>query len=139
MLYDKIIEISKYKLDRERQIDPNVDFVYLNLDIVDKYGKIIIYGLSDEFESEKVLQWSYILECGLTCTHILKKCYPFDEAIMVNTKHHKWQKIVRAGLKGKLIYYRSYKYRIHDRNLSGINKRITSDKTKLIEKWHPHK
>lgn len=56
MLYDKIIEISKYKLDRERQIDPNVDFVYLNLDIVDKYGKIIIYGLSDEFESEKVLQ-----------------------------------------------------------------------------------
>ncbi len=139
ILHNKFIEISKYELDREREIDPKVGFVYTNLDIIDKNGKIISYGLSDEFDTEKVLLHSYIPDCGLTYTHILKECYPFDETVMVNTKHHKWQKIVRAGWKGKLIHTRLYKYRMHDCNISGINRRITSDRTRLIEKWDPHK
>ncbi len=138
-LYDKFIEISKDVLDIERAIDPKMGFVYTNLDIIDKYGKVISQGLSEEFETEKVLLYSYIPDCGLTYTHALKECYPFDETVMVNTKHHKWQKIVRAGWKGKLIHTRLYKYRIHDHNISGINRRITSDRTKLIEKWNPHK
>ena len=55
ILHDKFIEISKYELDREREIDPKVGFVYTNLDIIDKNGEIISYGLSDEFDTEKVL------------------------------------------------------------------------------------
>ena len=140
MLHDKFIETSKDALVKERTIDTTMGFVYTNLDIIDKYGKVISHGLSDEFDTEKVLLYSYIPDCGLTYTHALKECYPFDETVMVNTKHHKWQKIVRAGWKGKLLHKRLYKYRIHDCNISGINRRITSaDRTKLIEKWNPHK
>ncbi len=31
------------------------------------------------------------------------------------------------------------KYRMHDCNISGINRRITFALTRLIEKWDPHK
>lgn len=139
ILHDKFIEISKHELDKEREIDPKVGFVYTNLDIIDKNGEMISQGLSDEFDTEKVLQYSYIPDCGLTYTYILKECYPFDETVMVNTKHLKWKNIVRAGWKGKLINTSLYKYRMHDCNISGINIRINSDCIKLIEKWNPHK
>jgi len=132
ILHDKFIEISKYELDKEREIDPKVGFVYTNLDIIDKNGEIISQGLSDEFDTEKVLQYSYIPDCGLTYTYILKECYPFDETVMVNTKHLKWQKKIRARWKGKLIHTRLYKYRMHDCNILVINRRITSNYTKLI-------
>lgn len=138
VLYDQFIEISKFELDKGREVDPKLGFVYTNLDIIDKYGKTISYGHSEEFDAEKVLLKSYIPDCGLTCTYILKHCYPFDETVKVNTKHHKWQKIVKSGWKGKLLHTQLYKYRMHDSNISGINKKITSNHTELIEKWNPN-
>lgn len=139
ILYDKFIETSEQTLDMLRKHDPKVGFVYTNLDIIDKNGKTISYGISEEFDAEKTLVNSYIPDCGLTLTQILKACYPFNPTVRVNTKHHKWQQIVKAGWKGKLIHSSLYKYRMHENNISGISKRITSDQTRLIEKWHPHK
>lgn len=139
VLHEEFIEISKFELETESEIDPKTGFVYTHLDIIDKQGKTISYGISEEFDADKALLNSFIPDCGLTYSHILKDCHPFDEDVKVNTKHHKWQKIIKAGWKGKLIPSRLYKYRMHENNLSGINNRITSDYTRLIEKWHPHK
>lgn len=139
ILYDRFVEISKSELDKENAINSKVGFVYTNLDLVDKYGKIISQGISEEFEEENALLNSYIPESGLTYTKILKECYPFDLSVRVNTKHHKWQRIIKAGWKGKLIPLRLFKYRMHEKNISGIGNRITSDRTRLIDKWYPHK
>ena len=139
VLHDKFIEISKCELEIESKKDPKVGFVYTHLEIIDKQGKTISYGISEEFDADKALQNSFIPECGLTYSHILMSCHPFDENVKVNTKHHKWQKIINAGWKGKLIPARLYRYRMHENNLSGINNRITSNYTRLIEKWNPHK
>lgn len=134
ILYDRFVEISKSELDKENANDSKVGFVYTNLDLIDKYGKIISHGISEEFEEEKAFFNSYIPESGLTYTQILKDCYPFNPSVRVNTKHHKWQKIIQAGWKGKLIHSRLFKYRMHEKNISGIGKRITSHQTKLIDK-----
>lgn len=139
ILYNEFIEISKRELELESEKDSKTGFIYTHLDIIDKQGKTISYGISEDFDSDKALRNSFIPDCGLTYTHILKSCHPFDENVKVNTKHHKWQKIIIAGWKGKLIPSRLYKYRMHENNLSGINNRITSHSTRLIEKWHPHK
>lgn len=139
ILYDRFVEISKSELDKENANDSKIGFVYTNLVLIDKCGKIISYGISEEFEEEKALFHSYIPESGLTYTQILKDCYPFDSSVRVNTKHHKWQKIIKAGWKGKLIHLRLFKYRMHEKNISGIGNRITSPRTKLIDKWNPHK
>jgi glycosyltransferase involved in cell wall biosynthesis len=113
-LYHNFIEISKCELERERERDATIGFVYTNLDIIDKQDKTISYGISEEFDADKALLYSFIPECSLTYTHILKSCLPFDEKVKVNTKHHKWQKIITAGWNGKLIPLILYKYRMHE-------------------------
>lgn len=107
--------------------DPHLGFVYSDCLLMDKGGKIIERGRSTPFDKDLLQQYSYVPEPALMMTRALLEIAPMDETIRVATKHHKWLRIVENGWTGKHIAEPLFYYRMHDRNLSGIGKRVITE------------
>lgn len=106
---------------------PGLGFVYSDSHLVDEDGAVIGRGRSAEWSLKLLATHSYIPECALTLSVALKEAAPFDETIRVNTKHHKWTRIARAGWTGRYVAEPLFFYRMHDRNMSGIGRSVLAE------------
>jgi glycosyltransferase involved in cell wall biosynthesis len=130
------------ELIRRQGDSASMAFVYTNCTLVDIEGNDIGRGLSRDFDPALVDTASYIPDCALTDSRVLKAAIPLDEAIRVGTKHSKWKKICRQGYTGYHIPEPLFSYRMHDRNLSGIGRDILSNdpgkrKERLLSGYWP--
>jgi glycosyltransferase involved in cell wall biosynthesis len=76
-----------------------------------------------EFNAQAVLRGcNYIPETAPTLTAVLKSVIPFDTSIKVQTKLHKWQRIVEHW-NGAYLPEPLLEYRQHARNMSGSGER----------------
>jgi glycosyltransferase involved in cell wall biosynthesis len=106
---------------------PNIAFVYTDCKLVDVHGRYLARGRSTHFDADLLDRESYIPECAITVTTVLKDSLPFDEAVRLGTKHHKWRRIVASGAIGEYLPVPLFCYRMHDRNISGIGRKVLSD------------
>jgi glycosyltransferase involved in cell wall biosynthesis len=124
ILFPNFIKLTLERLLEERAGDPRVAFVYTDCRLVDAKAGSLGRGKSTTFSPFLLERVSFIPECGLTITDVLKQAAPFDETVRVGTKHHKWLRIVRNGARGVHLPIEGFSYRIHESNLSGINRRL---------------
>lgn len=132
-LFPSFIARTSSALLMSRETDPTVAFVYTDCRLVDGNGSALGLGKSTAFDPLLLEQVSYIPDCGLTISDSLIQAAPFDESIRVGTKHHKWLKIVRSGGKGIHLPTEGFLYRIHEANLSGINRRLLVRGTLVVK------
>ena len=104
--------------------DPSVAFVYTDCQLVDARGLPLGRGTAAPFDRLVLQTRSYIPECGPTLTKALLPLLPLDDRIRVGTKHHKWKRLVSTGWTGHYVAEPLFFYRMHDRNLSGIGRRL---------------
>lgn len=123
-LHELFLEKLVAALVRERARSAQVAFVYSDCYLVDESGATISIGRCAEFSEQLIQTRSFIPECGLTLTSVLKSIVPMDESIRIGTKHHKWKKIVAAGHTGVWLREPLFYYRMHGENLSGIGSRV---------------
>jgi glycosyltransferase involved in cell wall biosynthesis len=105
----------------------NIAFVYTDCKLVDVHGRHLARGRSTHFDADLLDRESYIPECAVTVTAVLKDSLPFDEAVRFGTKHHKWRRVVASGGIGEYLPLPLFCYRMHDRNISGIGRKVLSD------------
>lgn len=115
------------ELNRVREQDPAVGFVYTDCYLIDAEGERLDRGRSTAFDRAKLLTMSFIPEPAVTLTSILKEAAPYDVEIRRGTKHHKWLRIVENGWVGSHLAEPLFSYRMHKQNLSGIGKRVSSE------------
>ncbi len=118
------------ELRKRRLRDPSLGFIYSDCRLVDDTGKPINYGRSTTFKRSLVEKLSFLPEPALILTRAFKEVMPFNEAIRVATKHHKWCRVVNNGWTGYHIAEPLFYYRMHSNNLSGIGQRIISEAEK---------
>jgi len=123
---DYIEKTSKLLLNN-RLNNEKVGFIYTDCNLVDSNCKILEYGKSANFNGKLLQTMSYIPECGITLTEILKDAIPFDENIKKGTKHHKWCRLVDKGYIGVYLPSPLFFYRMHQNNLSGIGSKILDE------------
>jgi len=123
-LFPSFIARTSDALFMSRETDQTVAFVYTDCRLMDGKGRVLGRGKSTAFDPLLLERASYIPDCGLTISDSLIQAAPYDESIRVGTKHHKWLKMVRSGAKGIHIPTEGFLYRIHEANLSGINRRL---------------
>jgi glycosyltransferase involved in cell wall biosynthesis len=104
-------------------------FVYTDCVLVDAAGEIIGHGHATPFDRALLRTRSYISGCGPTLTQALRSVLPLDVRIRAGNKHHRWLKIVESGSEGVYVNRPLFRYRMHDRNLSGIGRRVLSHGT----------
>jgi len=110
------------------EANDSLGFCYSDCTLIDSNKVFIAVGRSTAFDALLIQSQSYIPECALTRTKILKAITPFDESIRVSTKHYKWKLIISSGYTGDYVAEPLFYYRMHDRNLSGIGRKILSEK-----------
>lgn len=115
------------ELRRRRLRDPSLGFIYTDCNLVDQFGNLIDQGRSVSFDRELVGKVSFLPEPALMLTRAFMEAAPFDEAIRVATKHHKWCRVVENGWTGHHIAEPLFYYRMHGKNLSGIGQRVISE------------
>jgi glycosyltransferase involved in cell wall biosynthesis len=107
-----------------RERDPSVAFIYTDSQLIDDNNNFLSIGRSRPFDQLALRTSSYIPECAPVLTASLREVLPFDESVRVGTKHQKWLRIVNNGWTGVHLAEPLFQYRMHDRNLSGIGKRV---------------
>lgn len=115
------------ELNKTREKDPKVGFVYTDCHLISEIGEEIDRGRSTAFKPELIKQYSFIPEPAVVLTEILQQAGPFDESIRRGTKHHKWQRIINNGWWGQYIAEPMFSYRMHGNNLSGIGQRVIGE------------
>lgn len=121
---ETFVERSVQTLTCQRIRNSKVGFVYSDCMLTNEALEPLGVGRSTEFDAELLETASYIPDCGLTISELLKRAAPFDESLRVATKHHKWLRLVRGGAIGFHIPEPMFSYRLHDSNLSGIGRRL---------------
>ena len=106
---------------------PRAAFAYTDCTLVDTECAAIGEGRSGPFDPALLAACSYIPGCGLTLTLALRASLPLDARIKVGTKHHRWRRIVDAGYEGLHVDRPLFRYRLHERNLSGIGRRLLAE------------
>jgi len=104
-----------------------VGFAYTDCTLIDRGGARIGRGRSSPWDSELIHQLSFVPSCALTLTTAMKEALPFDETIRTGTKHHRWRRIAARGWTGLYLEKPLFRYRMHDRNASGIGSRVMRD------------
>ncbi len=107
--------------------DGKTGFVYTDCWLVDAGGEILARGRARPFDAGLLSVQSYIPTCAPGLSEIFAQALPFDESIGAGCKHHVWKKVVGAGWKGLYLPEPLFYYRMHDRNLSGIGRKILSE------------
>ena len=120
------------ELELARQQEPSIGFIYTDCNLMDEGGEIIDRGRSTPFDIELLATFSYVPEPAVCLAEAFFAAAPFDTTIRIGTKHHKWKRMVAAGWTGTYIPEPLFFYRMHDRNMSGIGTRVTSE----IEEGH---
>jgi len=115
------------ELEKARETDPKIAFVYTDCNLIDADGEYLDRGKSIPFDAEKVATLSYIPEPAIVLTKIMLETAPYDEKIRKGTKHHKWKRIVEKGWRGHHIPEPLFCYRMHDANMSGIGKKVMAE------------
>lgn len=126
-LLDNYVNRCVTRLVEAREEDPEIGFIYTDCNLIAANGEALERGRSAAFDPGLLEQYSYIPEPAVTVTKALVDAAPFDESIRKGTKHHKWRRIVANGWRGVHLAEPLFCYRMHDSNLSGIGKRITSE------------
>lgn len=117
-----------YKLISKSRIEnPRIGFIYTDCILIDEDENVLTKGLSTAWEKELIFFESYIPECALTLSKVIKEASPFDTKIRVGTKHHKWKKIISNGWEGIHCSQPLFYYRMHNLNLSGIGNKIRNN------------
>lgn len=127
MLEPRFFERSLSALSTARASDPTIAFAYSDCLLVDAEGDEICRGASQSFDAKALRDTSYVPDCAPVLTEALRAIMPFDETIRTGTKHHKWLRLVEAGWRGVHVPEPLFRYRMHDRNLSGIGERVRTD------------
>ncbi len=115
------------ELERCRESDEDVGFIYTDCQLVDESGEVIDRGRSVAFDRDLVGKLSFLPEPALMLTRAFKQAAPFDESIRVATKHHKWTRVVANGWTGVHIPEPLFYYRMHSNNMSGIGQRVLAE------------
>lgn len=127
VLEPRFFERSLAALRQARASDPSIAFAYSDCLLVDAEGDEICRGASQAFDAKALRDTSYVPDCAPVLTEALRAIMPFDETIRTGTKHHKWLRLVEAGWRGVHVPEPLFRYRMHDRNLSGIGERVRTD------------
>jgi len=121
--YDVLYNLIKKSISSNKK----VAFAYSDCILVDKFGNKISNGKSCDFVAELIETKSFIPRPCILKTKALQDVLPLNESLANGAKHDMWKKIVKLGYIGiyspKPLFY----YRMHQRNISGIGKRILSE------------
>lgn len=110
-----------------RRRDPRIGFVYTDCTLVGEQGQRLERGKSTRFDAQLLETFSFVPEPAVVLTRAMVDAAPFDESIRKGTKHHKWRRIVANGWHGTHLSEPLFCYRMHQNNLSGIGKRVTTE------------
>ncbi len=110
-----------------RKTDPSIGFIYTDCMLVSQTGEILDRGKSTAFDAKLLEEYSFVPEPAMCLAKPVLEAGPYDEAIRKGTKHHKWRRIVANGWNGKHLAEPIFYYRMHDKNLSGIGKRVIEE------------
>lgn len=126
-LADDYVALTVKRLLDSRAQNDKVAFIYTDCWLVDSADNVLSQGRSTTFSGALLQTSSYIPECAPTMASVLKSILPFDERIKVGTKHHKWRKIVADGWEGEHLAEPLFYYRMHQRNISGIGRKVLAE------------
>jgi glycosyltransferase involved in cell wall biosynthesis len=115
------------ELEAARAADPAVGFVYTDCTLVSQTGELLDRGKSTAFDARLLEEYSFVPEPAMCLAKPVLEAAPYDEAIRKGTKHHKWRRIVANGWTGRHLADPLFYYRMHDKNLSGIGKRVIAE------------
>ena len=115
------------ELVEARKTDPTIGFIYTDCMLVSQTGEILDRGKSTAFDAKMLEEYSFVPEPAMCLARPVLEAAPYDEAIRKGTKHHKWRRIVANGWNGKHLAEPIFYYRMHDKNLSGIGKRVIEE------------
>lgn len=118
--HDNLYELLKKNIS----LNDKVAFAYSDCILVDESGKEISRGKSCDFEAELVKTKSFIPRPSILKTKVLKSILPLDESLANGAKHDMWKKIVALGYIGVYFSNPLFYYRMHQKNISGIGKKI---------------
>jgi|SRR3972149_546089 len=119
------------ELAEKVRMNKSISLAYSDCFLVDSDENIIGTGKSRIFDKKLISKSSYIPGCAMMTSEALIKSFPFNEQIRIGTKHHMWKKIIDAGGGGTYIEKSLFYYRIHDKNISGIGKKLMVNKSGL--------
>jgi len=136
LLETNYISSTLKNLEAAREIDESIAFVYTDCTLFgdgirdpdgsrrECIGMAEAFSPKDFFGDEKKRGVNYIPEPALTLMVALHQAVPFDEDILVtkdsSTKRHKYSRLLENGWKGVWLSEPLFKYRMHDKNGSGI-------------------
>lgn len=115
------------ELERARATDPTIAFVYTDCLLISEAGEALDRGKSAPFDPALLERYSFVPEPAVCLAAAVLEAAPYDEAIRKGTKHHKWKRIVANGWNGLHLAEPLFCYRMHDKNLSGIGKRVIAE------------
>ncbi len=115
------------ELDKAIEEDPHVGFIYTDCTLVSQTGELLDRGKSTAFDAKLLEEYSFVPEPAMCLARPVIEAGPYDEAIRKGTKHHKWRRIVGNGWVGRHLAEPIFYYRMHDKNLSGIGKRVIEE------------
>jgi glycosyltransferase involved in cell wall biosynthesis len=115
------------ELTEARKADPSIAFIYTDCTLVSQTGELLDRGKSTAFDAKLLEEFSFVPEPALCLARAVVEAGPFDEAIRKGTKHHKWRRMVANGWIGQHLPEPLFYYRMHDKNLSGIGKRVIAE------------
>jgi glycosyltransferase involved in cell wall biosynthesis len=114
-------------LNQTRAEDPRIAFIYSDCMLISETGELLDRGKSAAFSPELLDRYSFVPEPAMCLAAPVLEAAPYDETIRKGTKHHKWKRIVANGWSGKHLAEPLFCYRMHDKNLSGIGKRVIDE------------
>jgi glycosyltransferase involved in cell wall biosynthesis len=115
------------ELEKARAEDPSVGFLYTDCTLISGTGEELDRGRSAPFDAKLLERFSYIPSTATCLTKPVIEAAPYDETIVKGTKHHRWMRIVGNGWTGKHVAEPLFCYRMHDKNVSGIGKRVIDE------------
>lgn len=115
------------ELDLARETDKSIGFIYTDCTLVSQTGDLLDRGKSTPFDARLLEEYSFVPEPAMCLAKPVIEAGPYDEAIRKGTKHHKWRRIVANGWNGKHLAEPIFYYRMHDKNMSGIGKRVIEE------------
>jgi len=121
------VERTIAALEDARKDDPSIAFLYTDCTLISQTGAELDRGKSAAFDPALLERYSFVPEPATCLAAPVLEAAPYDEAIRKGTKHHKWKRIVANGWNGKHLAEPLFCYRMHDKNLSGIGKRVMDE------------
>lgn len=115
------------ELEKARAEDPSIGFLYTDCMLISQTGEMLDRGKSAPFDPALLERYSFVPEPAMCLAAPVLEAGPYDEAIRKGTKHHKWKRIVANGWSGRHLAEPLFSYRMHDKNLSGIGKRVIAE------------